>query len=78
MNTCRICGSWFLEGRGPMIKYGPRHYAHADCALKKWGNKFFDKLTPWQLENFPALVASRFDLLAELRQRIESRNTEQV
>lgn len=68
--TCRCCGVMQLSET--MIKYSVRHYAHPKCALRKWGASFFDRLSPWQLERFPALVASKFGLLDELGRRIQS------
>lgn len=66
--TCRLCKKG-KPGPAP-IKYAVRHYAHADCALEKWGAEFFDRLTRWQLEQFPALVAARAGLLNELEKRL--------
>lgn len=54
-----------------MIHYAVRHYAHAECGLKKWGAGFFDKLRGWQLRNFPALIADRLDLFEELEKRVK-------
>ena len=57
--TCRLCKDFYREV--PLIKYSVRHYAHADCALKKWGAAFFDRLTPWQCAHqFPYMVAVKF------------------
>ncbi|WP_411887390.1 hypothetical protein [Hydrocarboniphaga effusa] len=71
-NTCRVCKESELEkGHYPLVKYSVRHYAHADCALKKWGAAFFDRLTHYQLTRFPALAASRVGLSDELGRRIE-------
>jgi len=70
--TCRFCHLTDYPGESPskfkLIKYGVRHYAHPDCALEKLGAKFFDRLTDWQLQTFPALAAQGF--LAELLARI--------
>ncbi len=43
MNTCRLCGNDDFSG-DPLIKYGVRHYVHAECAFKKWGESFLDKI----------------------------------
>lgn len=74
MNTCRVCGLTNLDHTGsryPLIKYGVRHYAHADCALRKWGKDFFLRLSRWQASQFPALAAAEFGLLDALRERIK-------
>ena len=74
LNTCRFCKKAGYEPhRYGMLKYGPRHWAHADCALKKHGGNFFAKLTPYQLSVFPAFAAINASLGEELRQAIEAR-----
>ena len=70
MNTCRLCGN--TEYVRPLIKYGVRHYAHADCALQKWGAAFFDRLKDWQLGQFPALTANKYGLLPALVEKSRS------
>lgn len=74
MNTCRCCKESAEHGpRGPLVKYGVRHYAHAQCAMEKWGASFFDRLTPWQAGHvFPALYASRAGHLDALKARAEA------
>lgn len=72
-STCRLCEKW----EGPKVRYGIRHYAHADCGLKKWGSLFFDKLSLHELNNFPALTASKHGQLKNLAARIESLNAQQ-
>lgn len=72
-STCRLCGDHRENGpKGPMIKYGVRHYTHAECALAKWGSAFFDRLHDWQVRNFPAVIAAQFGLFEELKRRIDA------
>jgi hypothetical protein len=74
MNTCRLCKQSALylpTGEGPMIKYGTRHYAHAGCALKRWGEAFFARLGSHQLSQFPYLIARRHGLDRALAERIK-------
>ena len=59
MSTCRVCGGYLEPAGNPLIKYSLRHYAHAECGLKKWGDAFFDRMHPWQARNFPYLTALR-------------------
>lgn len=59
--TCRCCGE--RTDADALVKYSTRHYAHARCALKKWDVSFFDRLTPWQASQFPAMIAAEFGLL---------------
>lgn len=59
MNTCRFCKKDEDEGNFPLIKYGVRHYAHADCGLKAKGAEFFDNLTDWQCTQFPYIAAKK-------------------
>lgn len=68
-NTCRVCKEYTSD---TLIKYGVRHYAHPECALKKWGAPFFDRLHAWQLQNFPAIPAIRAGLYDELVLRINA------
>lgn len=68
-NTCRVCKEFTSDS---LIKYGVRHYAHAECGLKKWGASFFDRLHHWQLQNFPAIPAIRAGLEDELVRRINA------
>lgn len=74
MATCRLCGkSEYDKDASPygLIHYAVRHYAHADCALEKWGAAFFERLTDWQVEHFPYLAAAKVGLAAELERRIK-------
>jgi hypothetical protein len=66
MAACRVCGESHNNVR--MIKYSTRHYAHADCALKKYGAEFFNRLNHHQLGNFPIMIARK----AGLRQELET------
>jgi len=73
MNTCRFCGhSDYDRGEHyPLVKYGVRHYAHADCGLKAKGVAFLDSLTDWQCTRFPYRAAQDFGLLPALMERCE-------
>ena len=69
MNTCRVCGDW-RPHQYEMVKYSVRHYAHADCAMKKWGADFFNRLTPWQAAHqFPYFAAKDAGFEKELEDR---------
>lgn len=61
MSTCRLCGGGELEvgEKGRLVKYGVRHFAHAQCGLRKWQSGFFARLSEWQLRQFPVLYAQR-------------------
>ena len=74
MATCRVCGkSEYEQHRFKLVKYSTRHYAHADCALEKWGAAFFDRLTPWQVAHqFPYMAAREAGLVDELVKRSET------
>lgn len=67
-NTCRLCHKFDEH----LVRYGIRHYAHADCGLQKWGAQFFNKLSQYECEQFPAMVASRHKLLPALEARLAS------
>ena len=72
--TCRLCHEFdgHNGSKGTMFKYAARHYVHAECGLKRWGAKFFDKLHPWQIRSFPALIASRLGFFDELGRRCDA------
>ena len=68
MSYCRYCGEHDLDTE--LIKYAVRHYAHPDCALKKHGAAFFEKLTPWQCAvKFPGAVARKHGVYDQLVER---------
>ena len=74
MATCRFCGM----GEGDrsngidhykLVKYGVRHYGHADCLLRVKGAAAFQLLTPWQCTQFPYSAAVEAGLAKELESR---------
>lgn len=70
MHTCRLCGDFHEHGKaGALVKYSVRHYAHAQCAMEKWGAAFFDRLTPFQARQFPVLFALRAGHIEALKAR---------
>ncbi len=71
MTTCRVCGDHEQHSKkGPLVQYAVRHYAHAECAMTKWGAAFFDRLTPWVAGHvFPVLYAMRAGYLDALKAR---------
>ena len=69
MNICRICKEW-KSNPYHLIKYGPRHYAHPDCGLKLHGVNFFNKLSEFELRQFPFYVAKHAGLELELEKRL--------
>ena len=75
MTTCRLCreGAAHERTRGKLIRYNVRHYAHADCALARWGGGFFQRLRDWPLKQFPVLNAARAGLLTALETEIATR-----
>ena len=54
MSTCRFCGEWGFQD--DLVKYGTRHYAHANCYLAKRGLEGLETLSLHQLETFPVLM----------------------
>lgn len=66
---CRLCRN---TDDGTLIKYSVRHYAHAECGMRKWGLAFFDRLHQWQLEAFPYLIAHKYGHAEELERRIKA------
>lgn len=73
MNGCRLCTNAPIVSKyGDPIKYGVRHYAHAECGLRRWGAAFFDRLQPWQLANFPLMAAFEFGVVEEFTRRLDA------
>ena len=54
MADCRFCN--VFDPKIPLIKYGVRHYAHAECFLKRKGLDGLRKLPLFQLESFPIMT----------------------
>jgi len=49
-HTCRFCKKY----DGPMVHYGPRHWAHPECGIERFGaSAFLGKLHSWQINYFP-------------------------
>jgi len=64
MNTCRFCDG--SKGKRAIVKYGTRHYAHADCLLSAKGPEIFNKMNKQQLGEFPVFAAKDFHCRKEL------------
>lgn len=87
IHICRICKWSEVDGNGPHVKgmpriskfpfirYGARHWAHADCGMKKHGMKFLEGLSTGQLERFPVMACVAAGLpgaiAAELNKRAQ-------
>lgn len=75
MNTCRFCPDPEKSvGHYGLVKYGVRHYAHADCGLRVKGVAFLSTLTDWQCHAvFPYRAAQDHspEAVAELVRRSE-------
>ena len=66
MSTCRLCKGY----DGEMIQYSVRHYAHAECAFKKWGADFLQMIHPWQAKyQVPYMSAVKAGFKKELEER---------
>lgn len=50
-STCRFCEDDSPDR--PMFKYGVRHYCHAECGFKRWGNEFMTKIPAHQIGRIP-------------------------
>jgi hypothetical protein len=78
-HTCRVCGHAEYESgcinvsKFPFVRYGKRHWAHADCGMTKWGMGFLARLSESAFMSFPALACQAAGLPgalnAELRRR---------
>ena len=61
LRWCRFCGDAGFVG--DLVKYGVRHYAHADCYLA--AGKPLSDLSAFQLRKLPADALASRGLLAE-------------
>lgn len=68
MSVCRIC----KKCDEPLFKYSTRHYAHASCALQKWGAAFLDMIPKHQIGNLPYRAVEAAGLLNECMRRREA------
>ena len=53
-NTCRLCKDSNISR--PLLRYGIRHYCHAECGFKRWGNEFLNKIPVHEIGNIPYRV----------------------
>lgn len=64
--VCRFCKKHDDDDR--LLKYGTRHYAHADCFFGSSGRPFpLDDLHDWQIRNVPYLILKKYGLLTHPR-----------
>lgn len=57
-NTCRFCKKYGND----LLKYGTRHYAHADCLFEHF-NAPLDHLHDWQIRSVPYRLLKQHKLL---------------
>jgi len=71
LETCQFCERWNKDAqpkgrasplRWPFakVKYGVRHYAHAECYVERRG---LEGLRPWQIEQLPYQLLKHHNLL---------------
>jgi hypothetical protein len=53
LNTCRICRD--LDASRPLLRFGVRHYCHAECGFAKWGDEFLRKIPVHEIGAIPYL-----------------------
>jgi len=72
LNTCRLCKkSEVGEYSTSLIKYGVRHYVHAECGLKKWGAVFLDMIPAHEVGRLPWRAVKAAGLLPEVERRVK-------
>jgi hypothetical protein len=76
MAICRLCKEYEytgpLGGSGSMVKYGPRHYAHGNCAIDRWGAEILTKMPTHQLGKLPFMRLQEAGLLDLVRAKVEA------
>lgn len=50
-NNCRLCKDRALHR--PLLRYGIRHYCHAECGFSKWGDEFLNKIPAHEIGGIP-------------------------
>lgn len=48
-NTCRICKDYDTD----LLRYGTRHYCHAECGFSRWGAEFLRKIPAHEIGCVP-------------------------
>ncbi|MBV9180215.1 MAG: hypothetical protein JO356_02800 [Acidobacteria bacterium] len=44
-----------------MVRYSVRHWCHVSCGIERWGvDAFLAKLTPYQINQLPAVILNRY------------------
>lgn len=66
-HSCRLCGETSFRASEDMYRYGPRHYAHKACWIKRRG---IEGLTNSQLETAPYFILKDLGYLPEVERRL--------
>ena len=80
-NTCRLCKDDDLNRE--LFRYGIRHYCHAECGFRRWGDDFLRKIPAHEIGRLPyrlildsperrALASKRCPLIASAMETVES------
>jgi hypothetical protein len=67
-NTCRLCKDDDLDR--PLLRYGIRHYCHAECGFAKWGAEFLNKIPAHEVGMIPYRLILDFPDRLELAQKL--------
>ncbi len=80
-NTCRLCKDDDLNRE--LFRYGIRHYCHAECGFRRWGDDFLRKIPAHEIGRLPyrlildsperrALASKLCPLIASAMETVES------
>lgn len=77
-NSCRLCKKQDVHRL--VLRYGVRHYCHAECGFERWGDDFLRKVytyeigqIPYRLIQSPARKAIALELCpANIRASVEA------
>lgn len=50
-NTCRLCKNTRVNDT--LLRYGIRHYCHAECGFDRWGDEFLRKIPNFEIGCIP-------------------------
>lgn len=51
LNSCRLCKHQDINRQ--VVRYGVRHYCHAECGFERWGDGFLRKVYGYEIGNIP-------------------------
>lgn len=64
LNACRLCSD--RSSQRNVVRYGIRHYCHAECGFDRWGDDFLRRIPAHEIGALPY----RLILVSETRKAL--------